>query len=80
MEAIGKCPHHRLQHIPIALVGAAFRLRLKFSVEFKNVGVGQTLTMILEAMIREDGPQSGQNPRLPVNQSTVAVKADGGEA
>src|SRR5271166_1448734 len=75
MEAICKGPHHRLQNLPIALVRSTFRLGLKFSVELKNGGVGQAL-----AMSCEHRSQGRQNPRLPVNQSAVAVKADGGEA
>src|SRR6266849_7029093 len=74
METFCKRSHHRLQHIPVALVRAVFRFGLKFPVEFENVGFEKTLTMA-----REHGPQSRQNPRLPINQSAVAVKADGGE-
>src|SRR6202030_367411 len=77
MEPVCKRPHYRLQHIPVALIRATFRLCLKFAVEFKNGSVGHTLTF---SMASEYAPQSRQNPRLPINQSAVAVKADGGEA
>src|SRR5882762_11611640 len=76
MEAVRKRPHHRLQHVPVALIRAAFRLRLKFPVELKNCSVGQTLTL---TMASEYAPQDRQNPRLPINQSAVTIKADGGE-
>src|SRR5437879_12576932 len=76
MEPVRKRQHHRLQYIPVALIRAAFRIRLKFPVEFKNGSVGQTLTL---TMASEHVPQGRKNPRLPINQSAVAVKADGGE-
>src|SRR5580658_11342009 len=79
MEAIGKPAHHRLQHLPVALVRTAFRLRLEFSVEFENVGVGQALAIIFDTVACEHCSQGRQNPRLPIDQSAVAVKADGGE-
>jgi len=59
---------------PVALVRAAFRFRLKFPVELKNGSIGQTLTMT-----RQHRSQDRQNPRLPINQGAVAVKADSGE-
>jgi hypothetical protein len=70
-----------MQHLPVALVRATFRLRLKFSVEFEKGSVGETLTLtLILSMASEHAPQGRQNPRLPINQSAVAVKADGGES
>src|SRR5271154_6822710 len=74
MKAIRKRPHHRLQHIAVALVRATLSLRLKFPVELKNGSVRQSLVVVLEHIV-----QDRQNPRLPINQSAVAIKADGGE-
>ena len=74
MEALGERPHHQFEHLPVASIRAAFCLGLKFAVEFEDGGVGQTLTMVCE-----HGTQDRQNSRLPINQSAVTVKADGGE-
>src|ERR1022692_2790240 len=74
MKAFPKRPHHRFQDIPVGLVGTAFGFRLKFPVEFEHSGVRQAMTMACE-----QGAQNGKNPRLPINQGAVAVKADGGE-
>src|SRR4030088_2790355 len=76
MEPVRKRSHHRLQHIPVALVRATFRLRFKFPIKFKNRSVGQTLTVTMSS---QHAPQDRQNPRLPINQGAVAVKADSSE-
>ena len=62
MQTIGERLHDRLQHFTIALVRTAFSFCLKFSVEFKHVGVRKALPVG-----RKDGPQDGQNPRFPVD-------------
>src|SRR5208283_4072228 len=76
MEAIGERPDHRFQHRTVALVRTAFRLRLKFPIKFQEVSIHQTMVY---TVLLKDCPQRRQNPRLPVNQSAVTVKADGRE-
>jgi len=74
VELLAESQYHRLQDLFIIPVDAAFSLRFKVAIEFQYGGIGSSL-----AVIRENFSDYRKNARFPINESAVAIEADGGE-
>jgi hypothetical protein len=71
-QAGPQAPHHRSQDLSILLVWPTLCLSFVLRVEFENRSIRQNRPMVCQ-----HGAQSRQYARLPVNQSSITVKADG---
>jgi hypothetical protein len=67
--------HLLTENIPVLGVVPLFRRRLQ-PVLGLRVQLEDLVVCDFDTMVREDGPQPGDDPALPVDQGTVAVEAD----